>query len=300
MSSSRPPAAIKTKTAKLDFAPLHAAYEWMAVDKPAAFRMAFDWYGLNVAGLLRNDPFDAERQKSYDRAVKAKALGDQAGTKEEALHAWTTALRLYEAKVWPGKNLPPVEPVLTAPPTKRVVAVMNLLSSLNKAYSGHVSFESTPAAAREYRASTVLLPVAELHAMATQPVLKAVLGEAVTVAKMISVKDGKLDGATFMATLPLLLASVAETVEPAKAPKISSPAAPRAPKAPVVPGGADRYIIQSKKAALLVRIQQGDTVSAIASALNWSASTVKDQIKRVARQDGLNISVLPDGRCQMA
>ncbi len=221
--SSRPPAAIKTKTAKLDFAPLLAAYEWMAVDKPAAFRMAFDWYGLNVAGLLRNDPFDAERQKSYDRAVKAKALGDQAGTKEEALHAWTTALRLYETKVWPGKNLPPVEPALTAPPSKRVAAVTNLLSVLNKAYGGHVSFESTTAKAREYRAGTVLLPVAELHAMAAQSVLKAVLGEAVTVAKLVSVKDGKLDGATFMATLPQLLNSVAETVTPGKPVVVSAP-----------------------------------------------------------------------------
>ena len=285
MSNGRPPAAIKTKATKLDFAPLHAAYEWMAVDKPAAFRMAFDWYGLNITGLLKGDPFNPERQKSYDRALKAKALGDQAGTPEEALHAWTTALRLYETKVWPAKNLPPVEPALSAPASQRVAAVLNVLTSLNKAFAGFASYESTPAAIREYSGTAVKLPVAELHGMATQPVLKVALGEAVTVTKLASVTDGKLDGAAFMANLPKVLEAVGNWSAGApKSAPVSGPATPRVSKPTSIKPGSDM------DTALAMLRAGTPTVAEIASQTGWNNHKVTMTVSNLRKQ-GYNIAI---------
>ncbi len=212
MSNKRAPAAITIKPPKLDFGGLNAAYEWLPADKPLGFRMAFSWYAENAVALLHGDPLDTDRQRAYDRAVKAKVLGDGGQTEGEQLQAWTTALHLYEQKVWPAKPLPKVDEALTAQPGKRVAAAKAVLANLNAAFSGHLAYTLGTGADREWGEGTVSVSAAELERMAAQSPLKTALSEVLAVAKAVSIvtEDGKrrLDGALFMANLPRVLESV--------------------------------------------------------------------------------------------
>jgi len=283
MSNHKPPAAIKTKAQKLDLGGLHAAYGWLPLDQPVGFRLAFDWFGSAVPQLLRGDPLDTDRQRSYDRAVKAKALGDQACTPEEALHAWSTALRLYE-KVWSSKNLPSVDAAITAPPGRQVAAIQNLLAALNKAYLGRATFGVTTGAAREYEGTSVRVPVAELTALTAQPAIKAVLAEAVTVAKLISVDNGKLDGAKFLANLPLVLDGVGEWAGGAPQPKATTPVTPRTPRAStgIKPGSDMDLVLQMLQTST-------PTVEEIAAKTGWKYHKVTMTVSNL-RGKGHNIT----------
>src|ERR1017187_4254747 len=94
-----------------DLPKLQTAYDWMRVDRTAGFKLVFEWYAANTMALLYGAPLDETRQKSYDRAVKAKALGDSSNMEGEKIQAWSTALHLFE-KIWAGKNLPLLDTVL--------------------------------------------------------------------------------------------------------------------------------------------------------------------------------------------
>lgn len=215
----RIPKPIKIKAPKLDVAGLGRAYEWMPVDKTAAFRLAFEWYKTNLGALLFRDPLDEERQRSYDRAVKAQTLGDRTNIAEEREHAWATALRLFE-RTWAARDLPRVDAALAAEqasPSRGVAAMGKVLASLNAVFDNwRMRFGVTMGDAREIVENSadpeILLPHAELAEMAAKPPLATVLAEVVPAAQACSAKvvngEPTLDVALFMATLPAMLAAV--------------------------------------------------------------------------------------------
>lgn len=209
--TAAPPAAIKMKAPKLDTGGLVLAYDWMHADSTVGFQLAFEWFATNMSALLFGDPLDAERTRSYERAVKAKMLGDHAGTCDERTHAYTTALRLYE-KTWVARNLPKID--LTAQtPSRRCTDGMAVLDCLNRAYKPYdLRFGITTYKEREFVAKRILLPYAELESFIPQPPLKTVLGEALNVAKVKSLVtvegETQLDGNQFMTLLPQILDSV--------------------------------------------------------------------------------------------
>lgn len=215
-SSKRAPAAIKMKPVKFDVGALAKAYEWVTVGKTIGLSMAIAWYDENVVRLLAGDPLDADRQKAFDRARKARENGNHAGTPEERTHSWTTALRLYEGKVWPTKNLPKVDEALATPPNGLAKGVAEVLGALNKAFQGfNIRFTPHPGADRVMVRNEINLPQSEIETLIAQPPLKTVLDEAVTVAKAASVVDGEngpeLDGDAFLnVNLPKALAGVYE------------------------------------------------------------------------------------------
>src|SRR5712692_4605902 len=99
------PKVIKMQKPTVNFSTLTMAYEWMPVDQDISFHMAFEWYASNATALLFSDPLTPESQKSYEKGLKSKNLGDNTDNSEEKSHAWTTALRLYE-KTWDKHPLP--------------------------------------------------------------------------------------------------------------------------------------------------------------------------------------------------
>lgn len=212
------PAPIVHKTPKLNTAGLIEAYEWMPVSRDAAFKLAFEWYGQNEPALLYGKPLDTDQARSRDRARKAQELGTsefRIGNKDAGIHAWTTAIHLLESKVWASKPLPKLDEALnTTTVTKRVANIQTVLENLSAAYAP-TRFRMTFGADREFTGEEILIPRAELEQMTLQPPIKAVLGEAVTVAKITSLvtdQDGNtvLDSAKFSTQLPLILAQVGE------------------------------------------------------------------------------------------
>ena len=214
------PQPITMKFAKADPDGLRQAYEWMTVDRTTSLRLALDWYNANLTTLLRGDPLDADRQKSYDRGVKSAAIGDHTTFDGEREASWTMALRQFE-KTWAAKNLPTVGEAMQASdigsvPMRRVTDVKTVIEMLNSAYDKLVTFRITFRSEREFDGEQVLIPIAELTAMVPQTPLKSALGEAVTVAKVLSValdpetNEKVMDGARFMVVLPEILAKVAD------------------------------------------------------------------------------------------
>lgn len=251
------PKPIKVVKPTVDPDGLKQAYEWLAVDRNAGFKLAFDWYGTNLTALLFGDPLDADRQKSYDRALKSKAQGDHTTFDGERQTAWTTALRFYE-KVWASRDLPKVADALAAvdigtTPSRRVSDVQTVIGMLNSAYDGLVTFRMTFGSEREADGNEVLLPVADIAAMVPLTPLKSALRELPTVAKLLSIVtdtetgEQSLDGGKFMSTLPTLLDKVADwgahgnlaSKAVGKAPAVRTKrAASTSQKAPRTPGAA--------------------------------------------------------------
>jgi hypothetical protein len=208
------PKPIKVVAPKLDTTGLEAAYEWFPVDQKTAFKLAFEWFDANLTTLLYGDPLDEERQKLYNKAVKTRSQGDHTDFPEESLTAWNTTVNFYE-RVWPNKNLPSIrEAIANTAVSKRVENIRTVISSLNGAFSGLVTFRMTFSSAREYQSSEILVPKDELEKMIPMTPLKIALTEVPTVAKVVSIVtddegNQSLDGEQFMKTLPQLLDSVA-------------------------------------------------------------------------------------------
>lgn len=188
-----PPAAIKIKPVTVDTAPLSAAYEWMALDKDVAFRMAFDWYAANRPLLVAGSPLDGDRLKTFQRAEKSRNQGDGTTFQAERETAYMTALRQYE-KLWAAeKNLPTVDAAALLP-SVRMKNIQHILTSLNAAYEQHgIVFGVTAGDTRAASNGKILLPQTELDAMVGQSVLQSVLKEAQGVAKRISTVEVKVN-----------------------------------------------------------------------------------------------------------
>lgn len=239
------PKPIKVVAPKLDVSGLEAAYEWFPVEKKTAFKLAFEWFDANLTVLLYGDPLDEERQRLYNKAVKTRSQGDHTDFPEEQLTAWNTTINFYE-KVWPAKKLPNFrEALVNTAVSKRVENIQTVVSSLNGAFSGLVTFRMTFSTEREYQSSEILVPKDELEKMIPMTPLKIALTEVPTVAKVLSIVtddegNQSLNGEQFMETLPNLLQSVAawaagdrDTVKvigkaPASAPNGQPRSAPRA------------------------------------------------------------------------
>jgi hypothetical protein len=250
------PAAIKVKAPKLDLAGLQMAYDWMPVNRALGFQLAFEWYGANMTALLYGDPLDQDRQRAYDKGLKAKQLGDSSNYEHEKVQAWTTALHTYE-RVWDKRGLPKVDAALEAKtPGKRVSLIQRVLDNLNGAFGSpewvlrtalpNIKFRVTFGAERDQQGIetldlTMLIPAADLEAMAARSPLQVNLAETVTLAKLLAIQtaDGeqRLNGRLFMETLPKVLDGVsawAETLGAAafkplgKAPAVKIPQAPKA------------------------------------------------------------------------
>ena len=247
-----PPAAIVTAVPTLNPAGLTAAYEWMSVDRLTSLKLAHEWYAEAIcpangpSPLLYGAPLNPAQQKSYDIAVKIKAVGDSTPYPAEKATFLEKAIRMYEG-IWGGRGLPKVdEPV---DPGQSVTNVQTVLGNFNEAFKGFgVSFRMTFNADREFLQGEVLIPREELNLMVGEPPLKAILAEATTVAKVASIAtnvDGEqqLDGQKFMETLPLVLCAVYTWA--AGSDKVMKPVGkpvvvvmPKGPKAPKAAGSA--------------------------------------------------------------
>ena len=190
------PPVIALKAPRLDASGLEEAYEWMPADKTTGFRLAFDWWKINIEGdgsgpspLLWKDPLDADRQRSYDRAVKAQKLGDSSPIEGEKIQAWSTAIHLFE-RVWAARPIPKLDEALAATvPGKSVACVQGAVQNLNDCYSScGLKFRLSFQAERDFddREMMLALPKAEALAMAALPPIQAVLSEAKLVAQLTS------------------------------------------------------------------------------------------------------------------
>ena len=212
------PKPITITAPPINVAGLTEAYDWFPVSKHVGFKLAFEWYAASVPALLFGDPLDEARQKQYDRATKSKNLGDSTNFPEEKITSWTTAIHLYE-KCWSARSLPKLDEYIDKTELSAgVKAVQTVLTSLNTAFTGLVTFRMTFNSEREFDGTEVLIPQTELKAMIPQSPLRIALNEAPTVAKVISIvsdEEGNqsLDGTKFMATLPQLLTNVATWAE---------------------------------------------------------------------------------------
>ena len=246
------PKAIKIKAPKLDLVGLHYAYDWTAVDKSLGLRLAMSWYAKNINALLFGNPLGADRQKTFDKAAKAQALGFSSDFPEEQQHAWSTAIRIYE-RLWPNAKLPALDETLAAidsgkaTPSRAVQAIKTVLDNLNTAFSiFDVTFRPSMETSRQLEARAVDVPIPELEALAGVPPLKLALSEAMTVAKLLAVVTingvPQLDGNKFFERIPSVLDKVFDWAQ-LQTPKnlmaairVAHLKAPRAPKAPRVPG----------------------------------------------------------------
>jgi hypothetical protein len=237
----------------VDLNGLVQAYEWFAVEKLLAFKLAFEWYAKAIPGLLFGSPLTPDQQRQYERATKSKNQGDGTDFPEEKITAWTMAIKFYE-KVWDSKSLPRLDEYIDRTELSgRVKDVQTVLSSLNTAFKGIVTFRMTLNDEREFLAGEILLPQAEIECMIPMTPLRNALAEAVTVAKVVSIvtdDDGNqsLDGGQFMSKLPALLTDIADwsagdkaTVKAigkaVRAPRTASaPGTAKAPRAPRQPG----------------------------------------------------------------
>ena len=313
MSSKVPPAAIKIPTKKVRLDELRAAYEWLAVDKPRGFRLAFKWFAENAPLLLKGDPLDAARQKAYDRAVKTRELGDHAGTPAEAIQAWRTTILQYENIVWPAAGLPKVDAYLAAPATKSMAALQTTLGALNNAFAPfHVSYRIGDASDRQFyrngASATFDLPLAEVTHLATQPPLKTVLDEVPTIAQATSVVtvNGKeeLDGTLFMENLPKILHATyawAATAAGIHTPHLASvpkpPKLPGTPKPPCAPGGGPTVVYMPikpgsdmEKVLDLITTGQANTIPAIQAVTGWHYHKVTMTISNLRCKAGINFT----------
>ena len=213
--TKRAPKPIRVVAPKLDTSGLERAYEWFPVSAKTAFKLALEWFGNNLPTLLFGDPLVGDRERMYNRAVKAQTLGENNTEENEVIQAWKTAITQYE-KVWASRKLPSLaEAMNNTKVSKRVENIQTVLTSLNNAFRGLVSFSITFRPDREYRDSEILLPETEIERMIPYTPLKLALAEAPTVAKVLSIvtdTDGNqsLDGEQFMIRLPNLLEAVAD------------------------------------------------------------------------------------------
>jgi len=264
----------------------------MTLDKMIGFKLALEWYAVNNIALLWNDPLTADKQKSYDRALKAKQLGDSSNMEGEKIQAWSTAIHLFE-KIWSHKvpDYPLLDKAAHASAISPYITnVQTVLTNLNAVFApAGCKFRVTFGVDREFLHGEILLPQTEIDAMIPQAPLTVVLAEVPTVAKVVSIvsdADGnqKLDGALFMQKLPevLNLASawaaslggaankpVGKAPRVAKAPKAKVPgAAGNAPAGPRIKGSQTIHLVPGarntmtgKRLAVFNLVKDGMTVN---------------------------------------
>lgn len=223
--STRPPKPIIAKAAKISFAGLEQAYDWVPANCEFGVQLAFAWYDANTPSLLIQHPLDATSQKIHDRAVKARTLGDGNPSDGERRQAWITALRLYE-RIWGADNkLPRIDAALApgAKPSRAVAWQQSILEAFKifqpfgARYVPTTDLERaiTKTPSEDPPILTVRLPLAELAGY--RSILAALLAEAVEVAKQVSIIEAAtgpaLDGTTFFAVLPKVLEAVAAVVD---------------------------------------------------------------------------------------
>jgi hypothetical protein len=179
--------------------------------------------------------------------MKCAALGNNNTVTGERETAWTMGLKGYE-KVWDAKALPKVTDAISAADngtvSKRIQAVKTVLDNVNGAFAPvGVRFAPSCGADRDFNEDTIWVPQAELEAMCAQPPLKLALTEATTVARVKSfvTVEGKteMDGALFMANLPLVLEGVyawAAQAGGSLTKPVGKVRAAKAPRTPKVPG----------------------------------------------------------------
>ncbi len=304
-----PPVAIAQKSSVLDVGGLARAYEWLAVDQDLGYRLAFDWYAANSADLMGRDPMSAEQQKTYDRAVKARALGECAGAHApERAQANSTALRLFE-RVWASKPLPRVDDALANPnPSQHVKNVQAVLANLNAAFGPWVGYRAAFGAKRACDAKIISVPVVEIDRMIGQAPLKTALDEVPTAAQVASVVRNaagrdELDGGAFMTNLPLILAAVeawAETMAGAllkplgKGPKAGpagKAAKTGAPRAARAAGSSRVKATNPKIIRLAAMLRTGTTQMQVVAAIpGWNLDSAKWYIAETAKAFGLTVT----------
>jgi len=186
-------------------------------------KAAVDWYSNHVIQLLYQAPLDADRQKTYETAVKCANLGnDGYNMPGERSAAWNRALHLFE-KVWATKGLPKLDDALAAKAKPSVLAMQRVINNLNEALGPHIRYSfSLTATERDYRFDQpeIILPLAELNQLVGVTALKLALDELKPAAMVASQKfvgkdpadpkfNGyKLDGGKFMTVLPLMTTQV--------------------------------------------------------------------------------------------
>lgn len=296
-----PPSAIKIEQPPLDIPALNAAYEWMPVDQVIGFRLAFEWFAANQTALLFKDPLDETRQKRFDKGIKAQNLGDSSSYEGEKIQAWMTALHTFE-KVWDGRGLPKLDDALANKTlSPRVTNIQKVLDNLNQAFADFgVRFRVTTKIDREATPDGILIPIAEMPSLLTQPPLQVALNEAPTVAKVKAiVKDPitgeeSLDGDAFFQVLPLILNRVSQwtmgmnkdAFRPLeKAPKVKVPKgkAPKGTQAPKPAGPRVRI-----PAVDPFRIFKSDTIkAAIAMVLGDKKFKTLASLKALCSQYGV-------------
>jgi len=264
------PIAVAAPVLKID--KLKAAYDWMPIDKMASLKLAHEWYADAIeptdgtpSPLLYMNPLTVDNQKLYDQAVKVRNLANGTPYPEEQMSSYSRSLKQFE-KIWGAKfSLPTLDAAAAATDlSPRVANIQTVLNNYNAAFkSFNVKFRITFGADRHFSEGEILLPEAEVSRLVGEPPLKAILGEALTVAKVASiVSDGnggqKLDGALYMANLPRVLTAVYDwaagadrllkpvgKVAKVKASKGTGTRAPRVPRTPGTPSvkvGANQTI----------------------------------------------------------
>jgi hypothetical protein len=260
------PLPIAVQPLRLDLTGLQTAYEWKALSVTLGLQLAIEWYANNITMMIAGAPLDSDQIKTYDRALKAKALGENNTSEGEKAQALTTAIRLFE-KLWAMKNSLPLVDAAAPQKGQHVQDVMTVLGNLNGAFAvSGTKFRITFNADREFLNGEVLIPSAELDQMIGHPPLKTVLGEVPTVTQVLSIvtdEEGtaSLDGVKYIATLPTVLSNVYDWAAKAgrlmkpvgKVPKAgrasrkaATPGAPRpaaGPRAPKVSPHATIHVI---------------------------------------------------------
>lgn len=252
-----PPKPIEVKVGKLNFSGLTQAYDWATIDQVFGLKLAFGWYDENVPILLAMNPLDAIGMKTYDRATKARKLGEGTVIVDEQKQAFTTALHLFEKLFTPKQSALPLVDLALAPdakPSKSLAWQQTLLEAFKVFETYGMYYRPTITAERllvpvpDEASPTPMfyyhIPVTELAQMRGS-VLSVLLKEAVEVAKQTSISyEGdvpQLDGNAFLATLPKVLEAVAATAGG------KSAVAPKMPKIrAVAPNGTSVRRMKSK------------------------------------------------------
>ncbi len=220
-----PPKPIVVKARKVDYSGLELAYDWAKAELVFGLQLAFAWYDREIPLLLAKSPLDADGQKTFDRAGKARKLSEGTNMVEEQKHAASTALRLYE-KLFLTQNpqLPKVDDALVsdAKPSRVVAQQQVLLESLQVFEVFNVRYQLTagrerttteaPSESSPTPVSVVSLPVLELLSY-RGTILGFLLREAVEVAKQQSIVQDdegnwKLSASSFFNLLPQVLERV--------------------------------------------------------------------------------------------
>lgn len=302
------------KQAKPEIKDLAAAYKkyvnGSTTARVQALHEALAWWDVAIPYFLSKKPMELAQLKSYERANKARALGIGGVTEGEQESGLRTTINLYE-KIWGGDTsvVPSFQPFLDkynqqkkeleAKEEALKAKYNSLLESLNGAYAevGIKFAVQKSSVARQIDGRNLVLISQDLakvlaDRMKSEGLLSALLSEATTVVKVVSIEQDdqgrhSLNVQKMVQQLPVVLtnilrycetvprnkvfksapevleANVSQTGNTKHAPKIQVPKIPRDPNAPKKSFGGrgggpkvgGRYIPGSAMATLYERLQ---------------------------------------------